>query len=158
MPPIKKTCLLFLAFCFISQLLSAQVVQPDTAVVDTTGGGSVVPGGDIIFDPHQHTLQDANGWDVVMPDVQSSGSTVVDATPTEWNVSALGGATTTVSFRLPAGVGGMVPEVGLVYNSQGGNGIAGMGWSISGLSVITRGARTVWHDGAARGIGYTPDD
>ncbi len=137
----------------------AQVVQPDTAAVDTTGGGSVVPGGgDIIFDPHQHTLQDANGWDVVMPDVQSSGSTVVDGTPTEWNVSALGGATTTVSFRLPAGVGGMVPEVGLVYNSQGGNGIAGMGWSISGLSVITRGARTVWHDGAARGIGYTPDD
>ncbi len=150
------TCTLLMLI--VGLQLPAQVAVPDTVVADTTGTGPVSPG-DIIFEPGgEGTLVDENGWEAYDPDLSSSGSTAVGSTPIDWNVSSLGAATGNISFRLPAGVGGVVPTLGLVYSSQGGNGIAGMGWSFSGLSVITRGARTVWHDGAARGIGYTPDD
>ena len=44
------------------------------------------------------------------------------------------------------------------YNSQGGNGIAGFGTSIGGLSVITRVPKDLFHDQTSSGISYTAAD
>jgi hypothetical protein len=43
-----------------------------------------------------------------------------------------------VAIKVPKGTNGVQPEIGLVYDSGGGNGIVGMGWQLAGLSVITR--------------------
>ena len=75
-----------------------------------------------------------------------------------FNVSESGAATYTLPFDLPEGINGMVPSLGLVYNSQSGNGVAGMGISIYGTSVITRTAKDIYHDGTAKGIGYNDND
>ena len=75
-----------------------------------------------------------------------------------FNVSESGAATYTLPFDLPEGINGMVPSLGLVYNSQSGNGVAGMGVSIYGTSVITRTAKDIYHDGTAKGIGYNNND
>ncbi len=75
-----------------------------------------------------------------------------------FNVSESGAATYTLPFDLPEGINGMVPSLGLVYNSQSGNGVAGMGVSIYGTSVITRTVKDIYHDGTAKGISYTDND
>jgi len=44
----------------------------------------------------------------------------------------------TLPIEIPAGRQGMQPRLALSYNSNSGNGIAGVGFSLSGLPVITR--------------------
>ena len=65
----------------------------------------------------------------------------------ELAVSSTGAATYLVPIALPPGVKEVVPSLALSYNSQGGNGIAGWGWNIAGLSTISRIGATLFHDG-----------
>lgn len=44
---------------------------------------------------------------------------------------------------LPPGVKNVTPQISLVYNSGSGNGIAGYGWSISGITAISRIAKNI---------------
>jgi RHS repeat-associated protein len=81
----------------------------------------------------------------------------VGSTAGQASVSLSGGATYTIPIFAPPGTAGMQPSVSLVYNSQGGNGIAGYGWNISGLSAITRVGHTLYHDGVVEGINYNDD-
>ena len=48
-----------------------------------------------------------------------------------------------VPLAMPPGRAGMVPALSLSYASGTGNGIAGVGWSVSGFSTITRGG-LIW--------------
>jgi hypothetical protein len=58
-------------------------------------------------------------------------------TPSSGGASG-GGYSYQVPLRLPKGPSGIVPQLGLSYSSQAGNGIAGVGWNLSGFSTITR--------------------
>lgn len=53
-----------------------------------------------------------------------------------------GAATYSIPFVTPAGTGGLQPKIGLAYSSQAGNSFVGLGWSLSGLSTITRSSKT----------------
>lgn len=73
-------------------------------------------------------------------------------------VSATGAATYTIPISCPKGYGNMTPNLSLVYNSQSGYGYVGYGCNVSGLSVITRGCKDIYHDGTASGVKYANDD
>ena len=61
--------------------------------------------------------------------LQTRGTPEVDS----WGQSAY-----TVPITVPPGTAGMAPSLALTYSSRGGDGPFGLGWSLSGLSSITR--------------------
>ncbi|RDB05618.1 SpvB/TcaC N-terminal domain-containing protein [Runella aurantiaca] len=66
-----------------------------------------------------------------------------------FGVSDGGAATYQIPFVIPAGTAGLQPKIGLSYSSQGGNSFVGLGWSLSGLSSITRSSKTRAQDETA---------
>jgi RHS repeat-associated protein len=69
-----------------------------------------------------------------------------------------GAATYSVPIVVPPGRAGMQPSLSLNYNSRSGDGVAGMGWTISGISSIHRCPQTPEQDGKSQGVSYTNSD
>ena len=55
----------------------------------------------------------------------TGSSNEVGITEGQLSVSLTGGANYTIPIAVPPGINGVVPQIGLAYNSQSGNGIAG---------------------------------
>ena len=88
----------------------------------------------------------------------SAYATAVGATPGSHQVSPSGAFTYTIPIAVPPGTAGIEPKLSLSYNSQGGNGLLGMGWSLAGLSVIHRCPKTMIQDGVIGGVNYNAND
>jgi RHS repeat-associated protein len=79
-------------------------------------------------------------------------------TPGQFGVTHSGAATYRIPLWTPPGVGDVELDLALVYNSRAGNGTLGHGWSLEGLSLISRCNRTVAQDGVAGGVTNTLAD
>jgi hypothetical protein len=79
---------------------------------------------------------------------QGAGA-AVGRTPGAASVSPLGEAMYSIPIVLPPGTNGMTPSLSLEYRHRTKRGLLGVGWSIGGLSQITRCGRTVAQDGIA---------
>ena len=73
-----------------------------------------------------------------MPYIFATAAPAVGSIPAEFNVSPTGAATYEIPIECPAGPNGLKPDLKFVYSSQMGDGLMGCGWTISGLSAITR--------------------
>jgi RHS repeat-associated protein len=73
------------------------------------------------------------------------------------SVSPSGAAIYTVPINIPPGVAGMAPDLKVVYNSQGADGPMGQGWSLTGLSMISRCPSTLVQNGTAKAINIDGD-
>lgn len=82
---------------------------------------------------------------------------LVGRTEGNLSVSPTGAATYTIPLNLQPGMSDFMPQLSLSYNSQSGNGLAGYGWNVSGLSAISIAPRNVWFDGTAECI-YRGED
>jgi len=76
----------------------------------------------------------------------TGSSEEVGITSGELSVSLSGAANYTIPISVPPGINGIVPKISLAYSSQGGNGVAGYGWNIAGVSTISRIPSTKYHD------------
>ncbi|MPY24443.1 toxin TcdB middle/N-terminal domain-containing protein [Shewanella sp. YLB-07] len=127
----------------------------------------------------QLTIVDVNGDginDIVSGDTTYLGSRsgkLIDTSPApefthpgnviglsagEFKVTEAGAATYNIPLSLPPGTSGVVPQVGLAYSSQSGDGILGVGWSISGLPAISRCPKNLAIDGVLDGINFDSGD
>ncbi|WP_430909117.1 SpvB/TcaC N-terminal domain-containing protein [Maribacter sp. 2-571] len=82
----------------------------------------------------------------------------IRGTKTSFSVSDRGSSVCHVPIAVPPGINGVVPQIALVHDSQNGNGIPGYGWSISGISTITRVAATKYHDGFIDPVDFDDND
>ena len=85
---------------------------------------------------------------------QVTGSNEVGITEGQLSVSLTGAATYSIPIAVPPGINGVLPQITLTYSSQSGNGIAGYGWNISGVSSISRIPSTQFHDGVIDAVDY----
>ncbi|MEQ1514309.1 MAG: SpvB/TcaC N-terminal domain-containing protein [Lysobacteraceae bacterium] len=69
-----------------------------------------------------------------------------------------GAASYEIPIAVPPGRRGMQPGLSLNYSSRAGNGIAGMGWSLSGLSSLHRCPQTLEQDGQIRAVQLDAND
>ncbi len=69
-----------------------------------------------------------------------------------------GTANYAIPITVPPGIAGMKPELSINYNSNASNGQLGLGFSLGGLSVIHRCAKTIATDGVKGGVNYNNND
>ncbi|ALU44680.1 toxin TcdB middle/N-terminal domain-containing protein [Pseudoalteromonas rubra] len=110
----------------------------DPLTIDTA---NIVPGDDI-FNFFAAT-NDSNLVDLPAP---GTGN-ITAVTPGQFRIDESGNATYHIPFDLPIGPAGVKPELGLSYSSSNTHiGTAGIGWSLSGLSVIARCPKSHFYD------------
>jgi hypothetical protein len=67
-----------------------------------------------------------------------------------------------IGYEMPIivapGTAGIQPKLAFQYSSGGRNGALGMGWSIAGISAISRAPQTIAQDGIVRGVDFTLND
>ena len=79
-------------------------------------------------------------------------------TPGQFAVTSTGATSYRIPIWTPPGVGRLGLDLALQYNSRGGSGQAGVGWSVAGLSVISRCNRTFAQDGTPAAVSNTTAD
>ena len=170
---MKKICFIYiLVICFIVNG-KAQNVQPNWVFQTPQSGNSSYVARDyillkpgfsykankeesfhaytnpcLLFPPSDNTYARPDG--TIVGD--ASQGFVVGKIPGELNVNPSGAATYTIPISCPPGINGMQPNLSLVYNSQSGNGIAGWGWNLGGLSMISRVPKNYYYDNEKSGI------
>lgn len=80
------------------------------------------------------------------------------AIPGQFNVGENGTANYSIAVQAPPGVAGLEPKLSLGYNSDGGNGLLGVGWAMNGLSSIARCPKTKAQDGYNGPINHDGND
>lgn len=136
----------FLFLLFVGLIAKAQ--QPEQVLSSTPIYASVVD------DNTSPKVSKAKPFvmDKIAP--QSTSGFAVGATPVNSGVSPTGAFTYEIPIAVPPGVQDVQPNIALTYNSQSGNGLAGWGWNISGLSTISRVGSTLHHDGKIDPVDY----
>jgi len=70
----------------------------------------------------------------------------IGLTAGNFRVNESGAATYSIPLVVPSGIAGVAPSISLNYNSSAGNGSMGVGWSVGGLSGISRCRQTFEQD------------
>ncbi len=88
----------------------------------------------------------------------ASGAQAQMSVPGSFSVSESGSAAFEVPIEVVPGTAGMQPDIALTYSSGSRDTLFGFGWSLNGLSSITRCAKTEGQDGIVRGMQNTAED
>ncbi len=94
----------------------------------------------------------------LLPDLGPFETKPAGAIPGAFTVSTTGEAVYSMPLMVPPGRADMQPSPALTYNSAGGDGVLGMGFSLSGFSVITHCPKNLAQDGEIKGVRYDPFD
>ena len=84
--------------------------------------------------------------------------TVAGRLPGTLSVDPTGAASYRIPLAVPPGTAGVEPSLSLSYGSSAGAGVAGLGWSLDGLSSIDRCRRTKAQDNIRGTVKYASTD
>ena len=87
-----------------------------------------------------------------------AGDTLVGEFKGDLKVNNLGAVSYTIPLSVSPGTAGIEPKLSVNYSSRGGNGPLGIGFSLSGLSMISRGAASIDKDGFADPVDFDDND
>jgi RHS repeat-associated protein len=116
-------------------------------VCGTCPAGDSCVNGDCLGNVNVVTAPEPHPPLVAPPTEQDDEGIAVGEVPGSFDVSSSGEAMYRVPLVVPPGRGGLTPKLALSYSSGRGNGYVGLGWSLEGLSSITRCNKTIAQDG-----------
>ena len=128
----KITILLFLLFSFVSFSQQNTTMHKASNVTTT------------LYGDENSSSENTDKSSTI--DIEAKGESVNGSIVADLSVSGSGGVNYTVPINVVPGLNGVQPDIALTFDSQSGNGLAGWGWNISGVSVITRIPTTKFHD------------
>ncbi|MBQ7941479.1 MAG: endonuclease [Muribaculaceae bacterium] len=96
--------------------------------------------------------------EIIISSVSLDYTKDVGQIPIKSDVTSTGAKTYEIPIDVYPGIKELNPKLSLYYNSQQGNNILGVGWSLSGIQAITRGVKTKLMDGDTGGVKQKPDD
>ena len=70
----------------------------------------------------------------------------------DFSVDMIGGASYSFGIDIPQGINGVTPSIGINYSSSGGNNLLGVGWSLAGISTISRVGQTHYLNGKVTSV------
>ncbi|HXU02668.1 MAG TPA: FG-GAP-like repeat-containing protein, partial [Polyangia bacterium] len=143
-----------LAWTINGETVTASASSRRLPSVPLNGGGIgvVVAGTTIVLKAGTDPYDDVPTTEPNVQPEPGFGTEYHGTIPAQLSIGPSGAATYTVPIDVPHGIGGVVPNLSLTYNSQGGNGLAGQGWDLGGLSMIHRCPKTRVQDGSARTV------
>lgn len=143
MQPLKGLSLFTLIFLFVT--LTGFSASQTTSRINFQSISQNKGGDDLVF---------ANGFEVGTPPVPTYtsdtissisevpsvevGSELVGSIGGGFQSDQMGQANYSIPILTGAATAGLAPQISLNYSSGSGNGIAGVGWSLSGTTIITR--------------------
>lgn len=146
---VNNTLLVFSFFLGFSSVCYSQKLFPDFPI------DPITPSDDFNI-PEEPTVPTVDPEHPDIPVVQNIYD--VGNPAGELTVNGTGAAQYQLAIDCPNG-GGLNPQISLVYNSQStGYGLAGYGFTVSGVSSITRGGKSLFHDNSISGVTYTAND
>src|SRR6266571_3703047 len=100
----------------------------------------------------------AASFSAVLSLAAQAATAPVGATPGSFSVDPNGGANYTIPIQIPPGSAGLAPGIALTYTKQVDDPLVGVGFSISGLTIIRRCDGTIALDGARSGVYHDSRD
>lgn len=100
----------------------------------------------------------ANRMNSSLNSTYSSSTDTIPAIKSEMNVNDSGALTFMIPIDVMKGLNKFQPNLAIAYNSQSGNGQAGWGWNLVGLSSIMRGGKSKLLDGITLGPQFNDSD
>lgn len=172
---MKKRLLIMIISFFSLSLLSQEMFQQsclelngmmnsdESFVCRATKTIELLPG--FSYDPakNRNMVLEIDRYSVFSPSEGYTGGVmqyddgVVGSLPGKFSTSGTGAAVYSIDLNMPKAIGTMIPKISLVYNSQGGNGIVGWAWTLSGISSIERIGQTEYHDGNITAVDFVND-
>ncbi|UTW45943.1 VCBS repeat-containing protein [bacterium SCSIO 12696] len=128
---------------------------------NSSGGGGYTAVHSVAVAPHTPPPAAPTAHVEPAPSVNAGEVIETDSVGTiagSFRVDESGSATYSIPIATAAGTAGVAPQLSLNYSSQGGNGLAGLGWNIGGLSGISRSRQTLQQDGDPMPITWGPED
>jgi RHS repeat-associated protein len=125
---------------------------------DGNGYGPTLPSGAVNLRP---TFAAAISASVVATDFTldaQQNKVAAGELPGKFDVTSDGAATYVIPIEVPPGRNGMQPRLALQYNSRGGDGPFGVGWSLAGPSQIMRCKKTLAQDGRGAQVQFDSTD
>ena len=104
-------------------------------------------------------LSEAVGQEVLSDNIRGGAQGgLVGTIADSYDITPNGQFSYTMPIKVPYGSGGMMPQLSISYNSANKVGLAGYGFDLTGISVISRSPQNLHRDGKADVVRFTSND
>jgi RHS repeat-associated protein len=129
-----------------------QLHQATNSITLAAGYSYIPGGGTMLAEIVSQAISGNTTYSTAIDPASYTINTGLAVGKTSGNLAVGGSAAYSIPIEIPAGTNGLQPTVSLNYSSGYSDGFMGMGWSLGGISAITRTTKTIYNDSKSDAI------